>query len=277
MSNTTHFLPHQADRTTLAGMVRIAQEAGARLLAVYTPDARPADRDALVAAVQRNEEVSSAGLREALTMLRPEARWLDEALETTTLPDGEWWVVDAVEGNVNHIHGLPDWGVTITLVRDGMPALAVVHQPLGQLTWTAIRGSGARLNGQRLQVSTKSRLDAAIAATGQAEAGQSHTYRRIGDSIGAMLDHVLLVRAAVPSTFPLLQVARGQSDLFWQYAPVLPGVAAGILFVEEAGGVVSRLDGAPWQPGAADILVTTPKLHAESVNVFTGERIVEAA
>lgn len=106
-------------------------------------------------------------------------------------------------------------------------------------------------------------------ATGQAEAGQTETYRRIGQSITAMLGAALLVRAAVPSTFPLILVASGQNDAFWQYEPVLPGVAAGILLVTEAGGTVSRIDGSPWSPGSSDVLVSTPALHRAAADVLS--------
>jgi len=151
--------------------------------------------------------------------------------------------------------------VTVTLLRDGQPVLAVVRQPVGDLTYTAVRGAGSYLNGQRLRVSAKTSLNAAIGVTGQAEAGQDDTYRRIGESVTAMLGHALLVRAFVPSTFPMLLVAAGQNDVFWQYEPVLPGVAAGALLITEAGGTVSRIDGSPWSPGSPDILAAAPALH----------------
>lgn len=277
MSPTLSALSEASDASTLASMTRIARATGARLLAVFSPDARPASRDALVAAVRANDELASAGLADALAALRPQARWLDDDLAASTLPDGEWWVVDAVEGNVNHVHGLPDWAVTLTLLRDRQPVLAVVHQPVPDLTWTAVRGAGASRNGEPLKVGAKPRLDAAIAATGQAEVGQLETYGAIGASIAAMLGHALLVRTSVPSTFPMLQVAQGQADVFWQFAPTLPGTAAGVLIATEAGAVVSRLDGSPWQPGAVDILVTTPSLHAETLAVFAPAPIAEAA
>jgi len=56
--------------------------------------------------------------------------------------------------------------------------------------------------------------------------------------------------------------------VFWQYEPVLPGVAAGALMITEAGGVVTRIDGTPWTPGADTILVTTPALHPAAVDVL---------
>ncbi len=258
-----------ADEALLRAVVAAIQAAGARLLELYSPDARPSDRDELFTAGRRNEEVSLGGLRTALAAAHPQARWVDDDQETVPLPPGDWWTVDAVEGNVNHLHGLAEWCVSVTLMRDNTPVLAAVYQPIGDLTYTAISGAGAHLNGRPLRTSTKSDLAAAIVTTGQAEAGQDHTYRRIGDSITTMLRHALLVRATVPSTFPLLLVAGGQFDVFWQYEPVLPGIAAGALLVTEAGGVVSDLHGRPWRPGSPDIVAAAPNLHSAAIKVLS--------
>ncbi|GAB3899076.1 inositol monophosphatase [Kibdelosporangium lantanae] len=216
----------------------------------------------------RLQDVVLGQLRGQLTALRPGARWVEDEQETTPLADGEWWAVDDVEGAVNLVHGGPEWSVNVSLVRDQEPVLTVVHQPVGDSTYTAVRGGGAYRDDQPLAVGRKTTLDAAIVGTGQAEADQEGTYRRIGQSITAMLGHALLVRASVPSTPPMLQVATGQQDVFWQYEPVLPGVAPGILLVTEAGGIATRIDGSPWRPGAHDILVTTPALHTAAVEVL---------
>ena len=256
------------DPALLNAVVAAAQAAGAKLLETFSADARPADRPAIGAALARNEAAVGDALRAELTTLRPDAQWAEEAHETSPLPPGAWWVVDTVEGNINHLHGLPQWGVTITLVSDELPVLSVVHQPMGARTYTAVRGAGAFLNSTQLHASAKSALNAALVVTGQAAAGQVQTYEAIGASITAMLHHALLVGAVVPSTFPLLAVASGQNDVFWQYAPVLSGIAAGILFVQEAGGVVSRIDGTAWHPGSPDILATAPELHGAAVKVL---------
>lgn len=260
-----------ADRQLLADVVAIAEQTGARLLTLFDPSKRIDGVPALLAALRANEEAAEPGLRTALLALRPQAHWYDDDKSSAPL-DGEWWVVDAVEGNINHVHGTAEWGVSIALVRNGVPVLAVVRQPVGDLTWTAVRGGGARLNGARLQVSSKAELRAAIVATGQAEVGQVDTYRQIGDSITRMLHHALLVRAVVPSTFPMLLVAAGRNDAFWQYRPTLPGVAAGSLFIVEAGGRVTAIDGAAWAPGSPDILATTPQLQPAVIAALTTAR-----
>lgn len=249
----------------LPHVVRIVLEAGERLAARYSERNHVVDYDSLLASLRANEEASAPALTTALRELRPTATWLTKELETASLPDDEFWVVDAVEGNINHVHGLPEWYVSVTLVEHGKPVLTVVRQPALDRTFTAVRGGGAWLNGRRLQVSPKSSLATAVVATGQAEAGQTGTYEQIGHSMTAMLHAALVVRATVPSTSPLLLVASGQHDAFWQYEPTLPGVAAGILLAEEAGGVVSRIDGQPWVPGSPDILVASDLLHQAAV------------
>jgi myo-inositol-1(or 4)-monophosphatase len=267
MSDTT--IPAAEYAELLPSVVKAATAAGNRLLAGFSPDARPASRADMAATGGHIEELVLNGLRPELASLRPGAGWVDEDLETTPLPPGEWWVVDAVEGAVNYVHGMPEWCVTVTLMRDSQPVLAVVRQPVGDLTYTAVRGTGAHLNRQRLRTSAKTSLDAAIGVTGQAEAGQDDTYRRIGESVTAMLGRALLVRTFVPSTFPMLLLAAGQNDVFWQYEPVLPGVAAGALFITEAGGRVTRIDGSPWSPGSADILAAAPALHRAAADALS--------
>src|SRR5690349_20927643 len=143
----THETPSNAATTTAANdalllekAIDAVHDAGKRLLAIYSPDARPANWNEILDAGRRNEEASLNGLRAALTTARPQAQWVDDEQETVTLPPGEWWAVDAAEGSVNHVHGLPEWCVSATLLRDNIPVLAAVYQPIGDLTYTAFRG-----------------------------------------------------------------------------------------------------------------------------------------
>jgi len=126
-----------SDRALLEAVVEIAAEAGRALEKRYDTAARPGSRADMFRTGTADGQVSLDILRPRLSALRPEARWLTDEYETTVLPPGEWWVVDEVEGNVNHVHGLPEWGVTVALVRDGQTVLAVVRQPVGDLTYTA--------------------------------------------------------------------------------------------------------------------------------------------
>ncbi|MET9081852.1 inositol monophosphatase [Streptomyces sp. NPDC004237] len=252
----------------LDSVVEAANRGADFLKARFDPRARPADRAAMYHLGAGLEAGSVAAVREVLDGILPSAGWFDDEEGERNLPPGEWWIVDGAEGGVNHVHGLPEWAVTIALVKDGVPQLSVVRQPVDDLTYMAVRGTGAWRNGEPLRVSAKTDLDAAIA--GASQAGNSPgTHARFGRAVAAMSDRALLVRNTVPTTFPLLRVAAGQSDIFWQYEPDLPGTAAGTLLATEAGALVSDLSGKPWDLNSADILVAAPGVHAAALEVLS--------
>lgn len=249
------------DDALLDGVTRAVSDAGRVLLERFSTANRVDDVASLLAAIDANDAASTAVLRPALERLAADVRWDDDEEGHGVLGPGAWWVTDAAEGNVNHVHGSPDWGVTATLVRDDVPVLTVVALPaLGQV-FTAVRGMGARLNGEPVTVSAKSELSAALVGTGQAKPGEDPAVRRrMSASIDRMLDAALLVSATVPATLQLVQVAAGHTDAFWQEGQVRSGLVAGALLVAEAGGAVIDSTGAPWTLASADFIATNQGL-----------------
>jgi myo-inositol-1(or 4)-monophosphatase len=248
----------------LADVTAAVHRAGKALLAGYTESARPADKADMAVSGHRLDAIVTEILEPALAEIRPGARWVDDDQEMSMLPPGEWWAVDPVEGAVNYVHGMDQWSVTVALVRDNVPVLAVVHEPVPGRTWTAVRGGGAFLDGQALRVSAKKDVDAAIVTMTQPRTKN----RQFGDAVAALLDRALFVRSTVPSTFPQLDLAAGHVDAYWQYECDLIGVAAGVLLVTEAGGVVTNLAGADWRPGDTDILAAPPALHEQFLSIL---------
>jgi myo-inositol-1(or 4)-monophosphatase len=269
MNESTASAPTSDDLALLRDVTKAVTEAGIVLLERFSPQNRVDDLDALLAAIDGNDDASIAVLRPALDELRPEARWDDDEEGHGALARGEWWVADAAEGNVNHIHGGANWGVTATLVRDDVPVITAVFLPALNQTFTAIRGGGAFLNGSPITVSAKSDLTAALVGTGQAKPGEAPEVRRqMSASIDRMLDSALLVSATVPATLQLVQVAAGHTDAFWQYGQVRSGLVAGALLVQEAHGAVIDTNGAPWTLTSNDFLATTPGLASSIAAVL---------
>lgn len=261
--------PH--DGAVLAATVAAVRLTGRHLLATFSKRSRtPDDLDQLIRAIHVNDDASLAVARGLLERTLPTAGWVDDELEGGVLPAGDWWIFDAVEGNVNHVHGLAEWGISATLVRDGAPHLTAVYEPVADRLYTAVRGSGiAAVNGVPLRPSTKTQLKAAIVTTGQARPGESaETYRQIGASVTAMLNAALVVRMTVPATFQLGLVAGGQADAFWQHSDVRSGLAAGALLVSEAGGSVTDLQGRPWSFASRDFLACAPGIEREALKVL---------
>ncbi|MEU7414714.1 3'(2'),5'-bisphosphate nucleotidase CysQ [Streptomyces sp. NPDC042638] len=265
---TTDVAAFDADLLTQAASA--VRTAGAALRARFGEVVRYQSREELMSALAANDDTALAVLRPRLTDLRPDAGWVEDELDGGALPSGEWWVVDPVEGNVNHLHALPEWAVTATLVRDNQPVLTAVHLPLTGETYTALAGAGAHLDGRPLHVAGTADLGLSIVATSQARPDEDEkVVRRVGSSITAMLSDALVVRTAVPATLHLLNVAAGRIDAFWQFAGARADLLPGALLVTEAGGRISDAEGRRWTPQSESFLAAAPGVHTEAVATLT--------
>ncbi|MGW3106260.1 inositol monophosphatase family protein [Streptomyces sp. NPDC001100] len=252
-----------SDADLLAQTALAVRTAGAALHQLFGDVVPYRTLDELMHALAVNDDAVLDVLRPRLTVLRPGAGWVEEELAGGPLPAGEWWVVDPAEGNVNHLHGLPEWAVTATLVRDNLPVLTVVHLPLTGETYTALAGAGAHLDGRPLHVSDTVDLGLGIVATSQARPDEDEkVVRRVGSSITEMLLDALVVRSAVPATLHLLNVAAGRIDAFWQFAGARADLLPGALLVTEAGGRITDVEGRPWTPASESFLAAAPGVHA---------------
>ncbi|MEU8816563.1 inositol monophosphatase family protein [Actinoplanes sp. NPDC048796] len=257
----------------LAVVTDAVRQAGARLLTRYSASARPADLQELVAAVRANDGAVAGLLRPVLTAALPGSRWEEDEHATGPMPDGDWWVADPVGGNVNAVHGMTDWNIGVSLVRDGRPRLAVLYVPLTGDLFTAVAGEGARLNGAPLRVSAKQDLAAALVGTGQAKPGRdAAAAARVGAGIAAMMSEALYVRMSVPVTHELAQLAAGRMDAVWQFDNVRSHIGP-LLLVREAGGVVTDLDGRPWEITSSGYLAAAPSLHAAALAALSAPGI----
>ncbi|WP_371484123.1 inositol monophosphatase [Kitasatospora sp. NBC_00315] len=261
---TTDLAASDADLLTRTAIALRA--AGSALRERYGDVVRHRTREELMRALAANDDAVLDILRPRLTHLRPQAGWVEDELDGGALPPGEWWVVDPAEGNVNHLHALPEWAVTATLVRDNRPVLTAVHLPLTGETYTALTGAGAHLDGRPLHVSPTTDLGLSIVATSQARPDEDEkVVRRVGSAITAMLLDALVVRTAVPATLHLVNVAAGRIDGFWQFAGARADLLPGVLLVTEAGGRISDAEGRPWTPQSESFLATAPGVHAEAL------------
>ncbi|WP_285638921.1 inositol monophosphatase family protein [Lentzea sp. NBRC 102530] len=256
------------EEAMIAATTAAVRAAGARMLKRYSTESRTSSLAEIVAAVQANDAAVVDLLEPALKEINPQARWLDDEHGSGPLPDGEWWLIDPVGGNMNAVHGMTDWNIGVSLVRDGRPVLAVLHFPLFDEMFTATEGGGAFLNGVRIGVSDKTELNGALVGTGQAQPGQGPEMAdRVGTSYAAMAKHALYVRISVPVSHQLAQVAAGRMDAHWQYDNVRAH-ASGVLLVQEAGGTVTDLDGKPWDLTTREYLAAAPGVHAKALEVL---------
>ncbi len=138
--------------------------------------------------------------------------------------------------------------------------------------FTATAGGGAFLNGSSLRVSAKADLSLALTGTGQGRPDRDPAHAgRVGAAVAAMMSNALYVRASVPVGQQLAQVAAGRMDLHWQFENLRSHIAP-LLLVREAGGVVTDLDGKPWEIASENYLAAAPGLHAAGLEVLRAVR-----
>ena len=183
-------------------------------------------------------------------------------------PRGRWaWYVDPLDGTTNFAHGHPHFCVSLALVRDGIPVLAIVHDPLRRETFTAERGRGATLNGAPLSVSAVSELDRALLATGFPYDRREH----VDFYLGFMRDFIRAaqgVRRAGSAALDLCYVAAGRLDGFWEWKLHPWDTMAGALVVEEAGGRVTDFSGGPFDAHGDQVLASNGRIHRAMIAVL---------
>jgi myo-inositol-1(or 4)-monophosphatase len=175
------------------------------------------------------------------------------------------WIIDPLDGTVNFAHNIPIFSVSIAALVGEELAIGVVYHPLLNELFTAERGKGSFLNGDKLQVSNTTKLDDSILVTG-------FPYK-IGSSLynGAQL-FIDVVHKGIPirrlgsAALDLAYVAAGRFDGFWEEELNPWDVAAGVLLVREAGGLVTKYDLSEFSIYSKSILATNGIIHQESSN-----------
>lgn len=176
------------------------------------------------------------------------------------------WYVDPLDGTTNFAHGFPAFNVTVGLERSGELIAGVVFDPLREELFTAERGGGAQLNGQPIRVSAVKRLEDSLVATGfpsrkRHQNVNVHFYYQL-----AMITHG--VRRAGAAALDLAYVACGRLDAFWEFGLNPWDMAAGILLIQEAGGTVSDMTGAPFHLRGPHLLTDNTAIHEEILALF---------
>lgn len=258
----------------LSAMATAAQEVGRSLVAGPRPGPF-ITFDEFVEVYGTLESQMVAAIRPHLETLRPRVPWLEELDSNAVVPqDGEVWVVDVVDGAVQYLQDLPQFCVSLALVRDAEPVAAVLHAPLLGQTYMAARGHGATRDGRPIAPSAKTDPAAALVATSQPPfiARQPDAAQEAGRSLAALLPHVGAVRNLGPTSWQIADTAAGRIDAFWEFGRDDANLLPGALIAREAGAVVSDADGQPWRAGADSFLAAPAALHERLLEVLARRR-----
>ncbi|MGJ8628994.1 MAG: inositol monophosphatase family protein [Sulfitobacter sp.] len=180
-------------------------------------------------------------IKEELMGARPTYGWLaEEGGEEEGQDPTRRWIVDPLDGTTNFLHGLPHWAVSIALEHKGQVIAGVVYDPTKDELFFAEKGAGAWMNETRIRVSGRHRMIESIFATGLPFAGRGDLPDTLKD-LGRLLPVCAGVRRWGAASLDLAYVGAGRYDGFWERRLKPWDLAAGVIIVKEAGGLVEPL------------------------------------
>lgn len=260
LSSARLFWHHRVVNPFLEAAIDIAREAGDILLEEF---ARPVkisykgEVDIVTQADRRSEQAIVKRLRAQF----PEHGIVAEEGGGTESDSLFRWHVDPLDGTTNFAHGYPCFAVSIGLEQAGEMIAGVIYQPVSGELFTAAQGEGAYLNQQKIHVSPIQGLATSLLGT-----GFPSLKRAQNPNIHYYWDFTLKshgVRRDGSAALDLAAVACGRFDGFWEFGLHSWDVSAGILLVREAGGMVTRFDGQPYELGDKELLSSNGHIHGE--------------
>jgi myo-inositol-1(or 4)-monophosphatase len=218
-----------------------------------------------VSAVDRDCE---AAIIEILHQAYPSHGIIGEEHGESYSSDEYTWIVDPLDGTTNYVQGIPHFAVSIALRHGRTLEHGVIVDPLMNEEFVASRGKGAQLNGKRIRVRNRNRLDTALVASGLPpalveSAIEPYTLmqRDCTAACGAM-------RRSGSAALDLAYVAAGRFDVFWEPGLKIWDMAAGVVLVREAGGFVGDLRGGEEFLEEGHIVAANPKLFKAAVQLL---------
>jgi len=259
---------------TLSDLETLARQAGDILRAGYIP--RPGfdsqhqvEYKGAIDLVTEVDHRSEAFLVGEIRHRFPGHRIFAEESGELTGQDCCIWYVDPLDGTVNFAHGVPVFAVSLAYMEGGMLRLGAVYDPMRDECFSAEREAGAWLNGQPILVSAAHLLAQSLLVT-----GFPYDIRTNPENNLAHFSRLMLLSQAVrrlgSAALDLAYVAAGRFDGFWELGLHPWDIAAGALIAQEAGALVTRMNGEPFVLSPPyTILAANPQLHPQILQALS--------
>lgn len=177
------------------------------------------------------------------------------------------WIVDPLDGTTNFLHGIPQFAISIAAMKDENIVAALVFNPVSDELFVAERGRGGFLNERRLRVAGRRDLSSSVVCCGIPHAGRGDP-AKFRSELAAVQSKVAGVRRTGAAALDLAWVAAGRFDGFWERALSPWDLAAGMLLVREAGGIVTDLDGELSVLEKGSVLAGNEFIHRELLSAI---------
>ncbi len=178
------------------------------------------------------------------------------------------WIIDPLDGTTNFIHGIPHFAVSIACVYKGKIEHAVIIDAIKREEFTASRGKGAQLNGRRIRVTDLTGLEGALIGTGLPFNG--YAFEHIDPYLNCLKEiagQTAGIRRPGSAALDLAYVAAGRFDGFWEIGLKPWDMAAGILLIKEAGGMLADFKGGEDYLNSGNIVAGAPKVFKNLLQI----------
>jgi myo-inositol-1(or 4)-monophosphatase len=175
------------------------------------------------------------------------------------------WYVDPLDGTVNFSHGFPYFCVSLGLLVDGVPSVGVIYNPVADQMYAAARGAGATRNGTPIRVSAIPLLKRALVITGFPY--DTHIHDSNMKNFLGFQRTAQATRRIGSAALNLCYTASGYMDGYWEMKTKPHDIAAGIVLVREAGGMVTDFDGGEDMLQTCCIVASNGLVHGEMLEV----------
>ncbi|HEX4998947.1 MAG TPA: inositol monophosphatase family protein [Terriglobia bacterium] len=252
-------MSHTEDRLTTA--IDLARRAGA-VLRGYVGREKGIEYKGRANLVTRADKESEALILAGIRDRFPEDAILAEESGAVGVSSATRWIVDPLDGTTNFAHQYPAYTVSIGVEMDGTVVCGVVYEPLRDELFSAARGKGSFLNGERLQVSNVNRLAEGLLITGFPYDFRDRLDRVLAQFRG-FLTEAQAVRRGGSAALDLCYLAAGRCDGFWELGLHPWDTAAGTLIAAEAGARITDFEGRPFSIDMREILASNGRIHEE--------------
>jgi len=194
----------------------------------------------------------------AIQQTYPDHAIVAEESNDTTTEHEYTWIIDPLDGTLNFLQGIPHFAVSIAVKKGKHLEHGVIVDPIRREEFVASRGSGAQLNGKRIRVSQRHKLEDCVLGTGIPPG----SIPRLDQYMASLTDLTRAcrgIRRAGSAALDLAYVAAGRTDGFWEMGLSKWDIAAGIVLVREAGGFIADLEGGESYWDTGDIVAGNPK------------------
>ncbi len=168
---------------------------------------------------------------------------MEESGEVEGTDKSHTWYIDPLDGTTNFLHGIPIFGVSIGLAREGQMIAGIVYNPAVDDMFVAERGQGAYLNNRRLRVSGRRKLADCVIGCGIPHLGKRRDHPRFMAEAQSVMGQVSNLRRLGAAALDFCYVAAGRYDGYWERDIKTWDMAAGMVMVKEAGGFITDCDG----------------------------------